>query len=232
MGKKIDAKIIKKILLCIFSGGVVFSFLLNIYFIFLAKKLPLIPKTDLASTKVLKIIDGDTFDTANGERIRLYEINAPENPNECMGEDAKNRLENLLQDKTISLEKFGKDNFGRTLAHVYQGTLFINEILVEEGLAYFEKGKVQNPKSLQIEQTENKAKLASRGVWSSLCQTKKDGCIIKGNYRSADNTRIYHTPDCYNYDKITIKPGTTDRWFCSESEAITAGFRKSRDCPK
>ena len=107
----------------------------------------------------------------------------------------------------------------------------LNEILTEEGLTYFYKDKI-NSHTLEIEKAEEKAKLAGRGVWSSLCLTQKEGCLIKGNYRSADTTRIYHTPDCYNYAKITIKPGTSDRWFCTEVEAQQAGFVKSQDCPK
>lgn len=73
---------------------------------------------------------------------------------------------------------------------------------------------------------------AQRGIWSSLCQKPRgENCIIKGNYRRDKDTRIYHTPDCYNYNKITIREGKGDRWFCSEAEATAAGFRKSRDCP-
>ena len=182
-------------------------------------------------SKIIRVIDGDTFDLENGERIRLALINAPEYPKDCMGVDAKARLEELVLNKTVSIERIQKDNFGRIIALVYLNKLLVNEILVEEGFAYFDGRGVLNANSLKIEKTQEKAKLTGRGVWSSLCQTQKEGCLIKGNYRSADNTRIFHTPDCYNYDKITIKPGTTDRWFCTEQEALNAGFRKSLDCP-
>ncbi|MBI4226149.1 thermonuclease family protein [Candidatus Roizmanbacteria bacterium] len=204
---------------------------LNIYFI--KKTIPFGKKSNqLESFKAVKVIDGDTFDTDGGDRIRLSEIDAPEYPEGCMGEDAKERLEGLILNSTISIDKIGTDNFGRTLAYVYRDQLFINEVLTEEGLAYFRKGKVITASSLMIEKAQDKAMLTARGVWSSLCQTKKQGCVIKGNYRSADNTRLYHTPDCYNYDKITIRPGTSDRWFCREEEASKAGFIKSLDCPK
>jgi len=182
-------------------------------------------------SKIIRVIDGDTFDLENGERIRLALINAPEYPKDCMGVDAKARLEELVLNKTVSIERIQKDNFGRIIALVYLNKLLVNEILVEEGFAYFDGRGVLNINSLNIERAQEKAKLTGRGVWSSLCQTQKEGCLIKGNYRSADNTRIFHTPDCYNYDKITIKPGTTDRWFCTEQEALNAGFRKSLDCP-
>lgn len=208
------------------------SFVLNFFFLFKQYKNFLFKKINRMEAIVIKVVDGDTFDTNKGERIRLYEIDAPEYPKDCLGVDAKARMEDLVLNKKISFERIEKDNFGRTLAYVYLDRLLINEVMTEEGLAYFEKGKTVTENSLIIEQFQDKAKLASRGVWSSFCQTKKEGCVIKGNLRIADHTRIYHTPDCYNYDRITIKPGTSDRWFCSEEEAKKTGFRKSQDCPK
>lgn len=186
----------------------------------------------LPQIKVNRVVDGDTFDADNDERYRLYEIDAPEYPKGCLSEDSKIRLENLIANKTISIKSLHRDNFGRMLVLVYKNDLLINEIMVEEGLAYFFKDKTLMETSLLIEKAQEKAKLTQRGIWSNLCQTKKDNCLIKGNYREASHLRIYHTPDCYNYDKITIKPGTSDRWFCTENEAKQAGFRKSLDCPK
>lgn len=224
---------INKTVFILFIVIFVISINFNLYFFFnLTFKKLFYHGNNKIIAKVIKVIDGDTFDVNKEERIRLYEINAPEYPKDCLGVDAKARMEDLILNKKISIEKIGKDNFGRTLAYVYLNKLLINDTMAEEGLAYFEKGKTITENSLTIEQSQDKAKLAGRGVWSSFCQTKKEGCIIKGNYRPADNTRIYHTPDCYNYDRITIKPGTSDRWFCSEEEAKKAGFRKSNDCPK
>lgn len=210
----------------------ILSLILNLFFISKQYKSFFLKKFNRVEVVVNKVIDGDTVDTSDGERLRLYEINAPEYPKDCLGVDAKTRMEDLVLNKKIQYEKFGRDNFGRILAYISVDNLLINEVMTEEGLAYFMKGKTVTENSLLIERSQDKAKLAGRGVWSSFCLTKKEGCIIKGNYRPADNTRIYHTSDCYNYDKITIKPGTTDRWFCSEEEAKNEGFRKSLDCPK
>ena len=221
----------KKPLIYVISFAFILSLGLNIYLL----KNKIISPQKNSQTKlvnVTRIIDGDTFDTQDGERIRFYEIDAPEYPKGCMGVDAKTRLETLILNKKVTIEKIKKDNFGRILAYVYLDKLLLNEILTEEGLAYFYKDKILSTHSLEIEKAEKKAKLAERGVWSSLCLTKKEGCVIKGNYRSSDTTRIYHTPDCYNYDRITIKPGTSDRWFCTELEAKRTGFVKSLDCPK
>lgn len=208
------------------------SMVVNLFFILKQYKNYFLKKTDRIEVTVNKVVDGDTVDTADGERLRLYEIDTPEYPKDCLGVDAKARMEDLVLNKKIQYQNLGRDNFGRILAYVYIDKLLINEVMTEEGFAYFLKGKTVTENSLFIEQSQDKAKSTGRGVWSNLCQTKQDGCIIKGNYRPADNTRIYHTPDCYNYDRITIKLGTTDRWFCNEAEAKEEGFRKSQDCPK
>ncbi|MDO9027240.1 MAG: thermonuclease family protein [Candidatus Roizmanbacteria bacterium] len=215
------------LLIIIFS-----SISLNFFFLFKQYKSFLFKKTNRIEVLATKIIDGDTFDTNKGERIRLYEIDAPEYPKGCMSEDAKRRLEELILNKNIFIEKIKNDNFGRILAYAFIRDLLINESLTREGFAYFQKANIESQYSLIIEKSAEEAKNAGRGVWSNRCETKKPGCLIKGNFRIADHTRIYHIPDCYNYDKIIISPGTSDRWFCSEEEAKAAGFTKSKDCPK
>ncbi len=222
---------VRKIAVFLLGMAGLASVALNIYFIRTLFPRSNTPDKNRQYIKVTRVIDGDTFDADNSERYRLYEIDAPEYPKGCLGEEAKNRLENLILNKTMAIKSLRKDNFGRILALVYGDNLLINEVLVEEGYAYFVKDKTIVATSLTIEKAQEKAKLTHRGVWSDLCQTKRDNCLIKGNYRSADNTRLYHTSDCYNYDKITVKPGTSDRWFCTEKEAKDAGFRKSLDCP-
>ena len=51
-------------------------------------------------------------------------------------------------------------------------------------------------------------------------------CRIKGNISRYG--RIYHVPGGYYYDRTRIDPSKGERWFCSEAEARTAGWRRSR----
>lgn len=205
------------------------SVMLNGYFIYQNNRNPVKKGLDFA---VSRVIDGDTFDVKSGERIRLYAIDAPEYPSGCLSSESRARLNDLILDNNVNIYKITTDNFGRIVALVYVKEQLINKVMVEEGFAYFSDQKQKTKEILEIEKAQNTAKELRRNIWSDLCVTKKDGCVIKGNYRSADNTRIYHLPSCYNYDKITIKPNTTDRWFCSEEEATKAGFIKSKDCPR
>lgn len=58
---------------------------------------------------------------------------------------------------------------------------------------------------------------------------KEQECVIKGNVNS-DGEKIYHYPGCKSYNVTKIKPEEGDRWFCTESEAQSAGFRKAGNC--
>jgi hypothetical protein len=57
------------------------------------------------------------------------------------------------------------------------------------------------------------------------------GCSIKGKFaRRAQLTGergIYHLEGCSSYRRVTMP----NRWFCSEDEALAAGFRKAYTCP-
>ena len=55
-----------------------------------------------------------------------------------------------------------------------------------------------------------------------------DSCNIKGNISAKTGERIYHMPGQIYYDKTVISLAKGERWFCSEAEAIGAGWRKSK----
>jgi hypothetical protein len=54
------------------------------------------------------------------------------------------------------------------------------------------------------------------------------GCGIKGNISVNTGERIYHVPGQKYYWATRINPLSGERWFCSESAASAAGWRKSR----
>jgi hypothetical protein len=82
------------------------------------------------------------------------------------------------------------------------------------------------------------ARAEKRGLWSYNCQAPWDyrahrwdmasqqaptGCPIKGNISSKG--KIYHMPWSRDYGRTKISPAKGERWFCSEQEAIDAGWR-------
>jgi len=56
-------------------------------------------------------------------------------------------------------------------------------------------------------------------------------CDIKGNINT-NGEKIYHTPDCSSYKETVINEAKGEKWFCSEKEAIAAGWRKALNCNK
>ena len=51
--------------------------------------------------------------------------------------------------------------------------------------------------------------------------------LIKGNI-SGDGERIYHVPGQEHYSDTKISPERGERFFCSEAEAVSAGWRKAK----
>lgn len=52
-------------------------------------------------------------------------------------------------------------------------------------------------------------------------------CNIKGNINSSGE-RIYHLPGQEHYGRTRISTGKGERWFCSEADARSAGWRPAR----
>ena len=62
-----------------------------------------------------------------------------------------------------------------------------------------------------------------------LEEEPSDSCEIKGNI-SSKQEKIYHVPGCGSYNQTKIDEAAGERWFCSEQEAIDAGWRKAENC--
>ncbi len=63
-----------------------------------------------------------------------------------------------------------------------------------------------------------------------LTQIKnRSSCTVKGNINSSKE-KIYHVVGCGSYDKTTIDESRGEHWFCSEQEALDAGWRKASNC--
>ncbi|SOC38107.1 hypothetical protein SAMN05892877_10510 [Rhizobium subbaraonis] len=69
---------------------------------------------------------------------------------------------------------------------------------------------------------------ADTGMMSSVGALAK-GCNVKGNVSFNGGERIYHVPGQEDYDATRIRLEYGERWFCSEAEALAAGWRKARN---
>jgi len=54
----------------------------------------------------------------------------------------------------------------------------------------------------------------------------RPGCAIKGNI-NMQGERLYHLPGGRGYDRVVIDTAQGERWFCSEREAVAAGWRRA-----
>ena len=62
---------------------------------------------------------------------------------------------------------------------------------------------------------------------SPITSITKPGCTIKGNISIDTKNKVYHLPGMEDYESTVIDPKKGEKWFCSESEAITNGWRKA-----
>jgi len=92
-----------------------------------------------SSEIVTRVIDGDTIVMADESRVRLIGIDTPEIDSDfdCYAQKAKRRLEELVLNKKVDLEKdiSPTDKYGRLLRHVWVDEKLVSLILVEEGWA-------------------------------------------------------------------------------------------------
>ena len=124
------------------------------------------------------VIDGDTIDLDDGRRIRLLGIDAPERGTnaECWGDEALNHLSSLIGSTKVSLEYDveREDDYGRTLAWVHAGDVFVNAKMVEDGAACV---LIIPPNGAEfesyLETLESGAQAANRGLWGACggCDT-------------------------------------------------------------
>lgn len=179
---------------------------------------------------VEKVIDGDSLILKNDQSIRLGNLDAPE-LEFCGGEQAKQRLEELVLGKIVRLDVFAHDRFNRPLALVYIGNVLVNEVLLKEGLARYEG--TPSPQREALKEAYDEAYESKRGIFSSLCLQEKPEdpkCLIKGNISRNDGKKTYHFPGCSGYQQVMVEKDLGESWFCSEKEAQKAGYEKSENC--
>ena len=119
------------------------------------------------TTKVTRIIDGDTFETETGEKVRLIGINAPE-ISDIFGQEAKEYLSQLILDKNVELQSDNisndRDRYQRLLRYIIVDGIDINKKMVSHGFA-FAYLKYHFSKSNDYEQAQIQAREANKGIW-------------------------------------------------------------------
>lgn len=118
---------------------------------------------------VERVIDGDTIELGNNERARLIGIDTPERGEECY-EEAKQRLQRLVEGKTVEMEKDleDRDRYGRLLRYIYFENESINLKMVEEGYAYAFPYEPNTKYAEKFAEAESAASIGRGCLWQSL----------------------------------------------------------------
>ncbi len=132
------------------------------------------PGTEPSLRTVEWIPDGDTIHLADGTKVRLIGLNAPEvahrgDPAEPGGPEARKFLQDLLADQRVRLEigEETRDKYDRTLAHVLTADdTNVNARILRAGHAH---AVVRPPNLSHLREyfaAERAARKAGRGIWA------------------------------------------------------------------
>ena len=199
---------------------------------------------------VARVLDGDTIEVGS-DRVRLWGVDAPEGRQTCLdgsrrwpcGRRAAQALAGRIDGRSVTCEE--RDHDGRIIAVCGHGGRDVNAWLVREGwaLAYRRYTRAYAAE-------ESAAKAAKRGLWRGefippwdwrrgkrlnsagrdvrhTASRDRGACNIKGNISRNSGRRIYHVPGDPDYAKTRISASHGERWFCTESEARAAGWRRA-----
>ena len=173
---------------------------------------------------------------------RLAGIAAPDLEQRCgegsrrwnCASDATRSLASLVRGKTIVCHPRPASPPARASARCYDGPTDIAAELVRLGHVWADESD-----SLGYRSLETKARDAKLGVWRAASDPPwvwrdklwaaakskaPDGCPIKGT--TSGGEKVYHMPWSPEYDRIRVSSTSKSRrWFCTEAEALAAGFR-------
>ena len=177
-----------------------------------------------------------------GHTVRLHGIDAPEAGQSCTdgigaswpcGAEAGNALERLIAGRSVTCEGTERDPYRRLIAVCRTADGELNRRMVMDGMAVPFTRYSDDYLAESIA-----AKKAGRGLHAGAFQLPEEfraarwqasapdcpaHCPIKGNV--SDRGRLYHAPWSRHYDRTRISARKGERCFCTEREAIDAGWR-------
>ena len=157
----------------------------------------------------------------------------------------------------LEKEVVDTDDRGRLLRYVYVGGEMVNRAVLTNGYARVSSFPPGFKHRSEFEFEEEAAKRDRRGFWEStkspssgatpsqdfsggtlpappsteppsiVCDSSGVAPRIKGNVDARTGERTYYLPTSLLYATVVIAEADGDRWFCTEDEAVAAGWRKS-----
>lgn len=175
--------------------------------------------------------------------VRLGGIEAPEREQVCTragrrwrcGEAALATLARLAAGRSLECEVRGVDSAGHAVGICLDKETDIGAALVRGGHVFATPGLLSRYGRVEAEAKAAKAGLWSgeselpevwrARVWEDARKRRPDGCPIKGQVTGG--ARLYVLPSSAEYERVRVNLQRGGRWFCSEKEAIDAGWKLS-----
>ncbi len=168
--------------------------------------------------KVKRVIDGDTIELENGDRVRLIGIDTPETVHpskavEYYGKEASDFTKRMVEGKRVKIEfdLQKRDKYGRLLAYVFleDGT-FLNAELLKQGYANISTYPPNVKYVEEFSRLEREARENVRGLWAPSDSQK----VVTSSQRTPTEDdeivyitktgKKYHRADCRYLSKSKI----------------------------
>jgi endonuclease YncB( thermonuclease family) len=120
-----------------------------------------------AAERAARVIDGDTIQLEDGQKVRYAGINAPEDGQRYFQESTQANND-LVGGKDVTLE-FGRrqrEKYERLLAYVFVGETFVQGELVRRGLAIVTRTQPLPRYRSVLQGYQEEARTAGRGIWA------------------------------------------------------------------
>ena len=119
-----------------------------------------------ASVEFLRVVDGDSLVAADGERLRLLCVDAPEH-DQPGGAAARARLREMTRGG-VEVRRLGIDDYGRALVLLEKDGASINLSLAREGRVWVYRKYARVGCGIPLPdlcRAETKARAEARGLW-------------------------------------------------------------------
>ena len=118
---------------------------------------------------VVEILDGDTFNLGNGERVRIIGINTPEK-GRPFSDEATDALSEMIMGREVTLVNDSKnddvDTNGRLLRHVYVDETLVNYEMIRMGMAFWYPYSSGTDMDESYQEAQESAANDHAGLWT------------------------------------------------------------------
>ncbi len=173
---------------------------------------------------ISKVIDGDTVELKGGDKLRLLGIDTPEK-NQLYYDSAKALLSrNVLgKESEIKFAVRRRDKYGRLLGFLYVDSIFINQMMIDSGMAnlyLFKDNDLNSEEFKKMFDAQRNVINKDIGIWSVKYHKEDFYINLSGSFR-------FHRPGC---SSIRNANENNIRRFNSREDAMYLGLSPCRNC--